>query len=218
MTITSEERAALREITAAIEQNTGGGHMIATHVDTITTGAQLDELSGGGETALHSHAEGGTVDDYAAISDNDEATDVIGAELEELTDGSETALHSHASVGGGHSYVDRGDPSVYDFNIGGALRDGTWRELDLSAIVPISAIRVCIGVATNSNAANGYCSFRKKGNTNTYNVLQQYQNIAAQSFFLQGFVDLNGEDAIIEFNFPDVYYNTAQVTVLGWWV
>ncbi len=152
--------------------------MIATHADTITTGAQLDELSGGGETALH----------------------------------------SHTPVGGGHSYVDRGDPSVYDFNIGGALRDGTWRELDLSAIVPISAIRVCIGVITNSNAANGYCMFRKKGNTNTYNILLQHQSIAAQSFFLQGFVDLNGEDAIIEFNFPDVYYNIAQVTVLGWWV
>ena len=51
--------AALEALNIAIERNTGE-HMIANHSDTITTGAELDELSGGGEIVLHSHAGGFT--------------------------------------------------------------------------------------------------------------------------------------------------------------
>lgn len=57
------------------------------------TAAELEELSDGSETALHSHVA--TPHTIASHSD----TTGTGAELEELTDGSETTLHSHASAG-----------------------------------------------------------------------------------------------------------------------
>jgi len=40
-------------------------HAIDSHSDTTATGAELDELTGGGETALHSHAGGGGGGDAA---------------------------------------------------------------------------------------------------------------------------------------------------------
>lgn len=51
-----------------IEDNTGGGHPIASHNDTTTTGAQLDELAGGEETVLHSHAPVGYLG-YIKVTD-----------------------------------------------------------------------------------------------------------------------------------------------------
>lgn len=55
MTIASEHEVSLLAISASIAQNTGEEHMIADHGDTIATGAQLDELVGGGITALHDY-------------------------------------------------------------------------------------------------------------------------------------------------------------------
>jgi len=66
--------------------------------DTNVTGLELEELTDGSETTLHSHA---IEAEYSDVSGNDGDTDVSGAELEELTDGSETTLHSHAGGGGG---------------------------------------------------------------------------------------------------------------------
>jgi len=43
----------------------GGGHNIASHSDTTVTGAELDELAGGGITTLHSHADL----DYIKVTD-----------------------------------------------------------------------------------------------------------------------------------------------------
>lgn len=63
MTLASEHEAAMRLINSSIEQNTCGHHPIASHNDTIVTGAQLDELAGGGETVLHSHPCGGSYND-----------------------------------------------------------------------------------------------------------------------------------------------------------
>ena len=87
------------DIEDAVTKKHAEAHPIASHSDTTATGPELDELSDGSETTLHSHAEGGTTDDYSDISANDAATDVTGAELEELTDGSETTKHTHADQG-----------------------------------------------------------------------------------------------------------------------
>ena len=46
-------------------------HNIPSHSDTTATGAQLNTLVGGGETTLHSHAGGGTVDTFGTPVDND---------------------------------------------------------------------------------------------------------------------------------------------------
>jgi hypothetical protein len=48
-------------VTAAQAGAASASHNIASHSDTTATGAQLNELVGGGETALHSHAGGASV-------------------------------------------------------------------------------------------------------------------------------------------------------------
>lgn len=80
---------------------------------TDVSGAELEELTDGSQTTLHTHADQGTTDDYSDISANDAATNVTGAELEALTDGSETALHSHAVDHGGLTGLADDDHSAY---------------------------------------------------------------------------------------------------------
>lgn len=45
-------------------------HSIASHIDTSATGAELDELTGGGDTSLHSHTAGGLVMKSGTITTN----------------------------------------------------------------------------------------------------------------------------------------------------
>lgn len=44
---------------ATVQDHTPKAHTLASHSDTGATGAELEELTGGGETDLHSHAGGG---------------------------------------------------------------------------------------------------------------------------------------------------------------
>lgn len=94
------------------DARTPTAHTVASHSDTTATGAELEELTDGSETTLHSHAApsvahsattGKTTDDHHSeahtIASHSDTT-ATGAELGELTDGSETTLHSHASSGG----------------------------------------------------------------------------------------------------------------------
>jgi len=83
-----------KKITFLNFKNTIGytAHDIADHDDTTATGAQLNELVGGGVTALHSHAVSHNIADHPD-------TTATGAELETLTDGSNAdALHTHAVI------------------------------------------------------------------------------------------------------------------------
>ena len=50
---------------SALNAKASTSHSIDSHSDTTATGAELDELTGGGETALHSHAGGGGGGDAA---------------------------------------------------------------------------------------------------------------------------------------------------------
>lgn len=79
-------------------------HTVASHSDTGATGAELETLTGGGSTALHSHAvahsstTGKGANDHHneshSVSSHSD-TSATGGELDELTDGSTTTLHGH---------------------------------------------------------------------------------------------------------------------------
>jgi len=76
--------------------------VIRSHSDTSATGAELNTLTGGGDTTLHDHAgiSENTSARHAAshtvVSHND--TSATGAELDVLTGGSDTTLHDHAGI------------------------------------------------------------------------------------------------------------------------
>jgi len=95
------------DIPAAIARDSelhAESHTITSHSDvTDATGAQLEELTGGGDTTLHDHD--GISENTAArhaeshtITSHSDVTDATGAQLEELTGGGDTTLHDHDGI------------------------------------------------------------------------------------------------------------------------
>lgn len=62
-------------------------HTVASHSDTTATGAELDELTGGGETSLHTHAGGGDVhgSEFAYGQDLPESSTTSGTDQTKVT-------------------------------------------------------------------------------------------------------------------------------------
>ena len=74
---------------------------------------------------------------------------------------------------------DRGDPSASDFILTDFTLDDTWRDLDLSSIIPIGAkfALINLGLSTDGTAGDsGYFDFRKNGNSNTKNIVKNFCN------------------------------------------
>ena len=70
----------------------------------------------------------------------------------------------------GHKFVDRGDPSELDFTLANFTLDDTWRELDLSSIIPIGTIAVFISLVVQNTDLGKLFSLRKAGNNFAYNI------------------------------------------------
>ena len=68
----------------------------------------------------------------------------------------------------GDELVDRGDPASYDWTEASLTSDSTWRDLDLSSIVPEGTRWVLLGVILHY----GEIRFREDGNSNAINRAQ----------------------------------------------
>lgn len=115
-----------------------------------------------------------------------------------------------------HMYVDRGDPDNYDFVLGDLSVDGGWHDLDLSAIIPITAKAVLIMGMIEGTNVNWNITFRRKGNTNEYNhdmmstlragVLRHRDNIVSV-----------GPNRVIEYRVDDEAWSELNLIIRGWW-
>lgn len=113
-------------------------------------------------------------------------------------------------------YHDRGDPASVDFQVGDLVTDGTWRDLDLSSIVPVGATAVSLKVALQDDAVNSAVLFRKNGNSNIFTspaIDTQVANVTIRSNLIVS-CDTN---RIIEYNASNLTFTTINITVLGWW-
>jgi hypothetical protein len=113
-------------------------------------------------------------------------------------------------------FVDRGDPSAADFTQASLTTDATWRDLDLSAIVPDGAKAVCLYVNVVDDTVN-YVGFRKNGNSNANNisiVRAQVANVAVAGILT---VELSSA-RVIEYIASNVTFTTIAITVKGWWL
>jgi hypothetical protein len=72
----------------------------------------------------------------------------------------------------GDVFVDRGDAAAWDKQVGDFTTDGTWNDLDLSAVVPAAGAGrlVLLHVEVEDDAAESAFSVREKGNANAFNV------------------------------------------------
>jgi hypothetical protein len=77
-------------------------------------------------------------------------------------------------------FVDRGDPQALDFTIGSFAFDATWRDFDLSLIVPAGARWIFLRIAFRSDEANAWVYFGlpdNSYNTGTSRYRTQVANI-----------------------------------------
>lgn len=113
-------------------------------------------------------------------------------------------------------FVDRGDPANHDFQVGDFIKDNTWRELDLSSIVPENAHGVLFTVFLRATVIDKPFGIRRAGNVNIRNasfIRTQVANIRIS-------LDLScpcSVDRKIEYLATDGTINFLNLTVKGWW-
>jgi len=113
-------------------------------------------------------------------------------------------------------WVDRGDPSAYDFTAGDFTQDNNWYDLDLSSIVPAGAVAVLLRVGMQDATTDTQVSFRKNGNSNVYNA-GVFKTVEAN-------IDISGELMVFCDTNRVIEYRVSQsltalnVLVMGWYI
>ena len=154
--------------------------------------------------AVYDSGDDGVVDDIPAHAAEHE--DGGGDEIDT------TDLAGH--VAGGF-YVDRGDPSGWDFVRPNLDTDGNAHDLDLSSIVPEGAIAVHLYFEISGSSTGLFFWFREKGNSNTYNRLMQATQAASVLIHDEGFVRLDANRKI-EYKSSNDAFGAYNVLVRGW--
>ncbi len=113
-------------------------------------------------------------------------------------------------------FVDRGDPTAVDYTLTSFTADETWRDKDLSAIVPAGAKAVVLAVRVNDAAAGTKAMFRKNGNSNAINVSTITTQVASLDKFEDLIVACDGS-RVIEYNIAAAM-DAIDVKVKGWYV
>jgi hypothetical protein len=115
-------------------------------------------------------------------------------------------------------YVDRGDPAAADFAWADVTADGTWRDLDLSGIVPVGTKAVSLYVWLSDNAVNSEIQFRKNGNSNEYAV-QSTATQVANIIIRQNMIIACDTNRIIEYKITNgVSLVLFGIVVTGWFL
>lgn len=117
-------------------------------------------------------------------------------------------------VGSG-SYVDRGDPAAFDFQIGDLTLDGDMYDLNLSSIAPANTIIVHLRVAFQDVNEGTSVLFRKKGNSNEINLTILRMQV--------GGVTVDGDlwvacdsSRVIQYKCQGLAPSVFDITVRGW--
>lgn len=113
-------------------------------------------------------------------------------------------------------FVDRGDPAAYDWVLADFTTDATWRDLDLSSIVPSGAIAVLLRGQFGSNSVGTYMMFRKNGNSNEINVSKQWAQVSAEIWGADIICALDA-NRVVEYKGAFTFI-TLNITVAGWWI
>ena len=114
------------------------------------------------------------------------------------------------------SFVDRGDPTAVDYTLASFTADATWRDKDLSAIVPVGAKSVVFAVRVNDAAVGTKAMFRKNGMTNAINVSTITTQVAATDFYADLIVACDSS-RVIEYNIAAAM-DAINLTVKGWFI
>lgn len=114
-------------------------------------------------------------------------------------------------------YVDRGDPAAWDFAVANFTTDGTWRDLDLSSIVPAGAVLVHYRMNLQDDLVASEVAYRKNGNSNGFNATGTRIQVANQVMVVDGFVACDS-GRIIEYWATNTTFSVINFSVRGWWI
>lgn len=148
------------------------------------------------------------------------ASAAAAAASEAAAASSEAAAASSASdaadsAAEAEAFTDRGDPSSVDFETGDFTTDNTWKDLDLSSIVPAGVVAVLLHVAVKDDAVGSLLQFRKNGNSNARAISRVKTQVANIDFFVTIIVACD-TNRVIEYLGDNLTFSTIEMTVLGW--
>jgi len=113
-------------------------------------------------------------------------------------------------------FVDRGDPAAVDFIITDLTKDGTWRELDLTNIIPTAAKSVLLKTRLQSANPGDRIRYRRCGNTNEINTCS-CEALRANALRRRVSVVAVDGNRKIEYNADDITWTELQIVIRGWW-
>jgi len=117
----------------------------------------------------------------------------------------------------GIKYVNRGDPTAYDFSVANFTTDNTWRDLDLSTIIGIGEKLVILrGVISCSDALSNI-AFKKKGLINEHNRSRRYVPNINEPLDYDILVPCNSE-GMVQYKGQNDTWTILNYIVLGWFV
>lgn len=115
----------------------------------------------------------------------------------------------------GHRYIDRGDPSAYDYTFSAFTKDNNWHELDLSSIIGTGHKLVHCRLIIKDGVTDVEINFRQNGNSNSFNLFVGRVLTAgiynAYDFFV--YCDIDG---VIEYKATNAAFSEIYLLVRGW--
>jgi len=112
-------------------------------------------------------------------------------------------------------YIDRGDPSSYDYTQADLITNGQWYDLNLSGIVPANAKAVVLKVVVKDESVGIGISLRKNSNTRTCNA-PSVTTQAANIYNVSSLIVACDENRVIEYLAANTTWDTINILVAGW--
>lgn len=111
-------------------------------------------------------------------------------------------------------YVDREDPSAYDFTKEDLTTDLQWHDLDLSSIIPEGVNLIHMKVRLSAFELGGF-QLRKKGNTNDVNAATMKVQVANVYYYEDFFVTCDSNRKI-QYLASNITWTNLDIVIRGW--
>jgi len=122
-----------------------------------------------------------------------------------------------AKIGIRKGFVDRGDPLGWDFATGSFTTDDTWRDLDLSSIVPKNAKAVLLRILLRDDVIGSTIQLRKKGNSNDTNVVW-FAEPYTDTYFSTDAICPISDNQKLQYKATNTTFTDLFLSIKGWWI
>jgi len=113
------------------------------------------------------------------------------------------------------SFVDRSDASAFDFLVGDLTTNGTYRDLDLSAIVPEGAKAVYLTGRIRDNLVDSQLAFKKNADASGFHGNRVYTQLANQYNSFQFIVPVDSS-RVIQYYATNTIWDSIDIVINGW--